>query len=496
MTERRATAPAISLRGVRKEFPGGVVAVARARPGHRRRRVRHAARPVRLGQDHGAADDRRLRAADRRHACCCAAATSPPRRRSTATCTPSSRTTRCSRTCRCCATSSTRCGSPRSAGAERRERALRGAGHRPARRRWPTARPPRCPAGSASGWRWPARWSTGPPCCCSTSRSARSTSSCASRCRSSSSRSSAASGITFVLVTHDQDEALTLADRVVVFNDGRVEQAGPRTRSTSGRRRRSSPGSSAPPTCCARRRHALLGRDGTLERAAREDQRRVPPTTRRRTADHGGRGSSASSSTPAPTTRCVRRRSTAAARSRCCCSTAATATARRPSAASRCGCPGAPSTRSGCTSRQDRRPRRKDDRHARCRRAARTVALRGRGRRSASPPAAAVAGARRAAAAAAGGAARRRRPTPGPVGAGRGQALGAGLARLRRGRLHRPGRRLGDPVRAGRPAARSPSRRSPRRPRPCSCSPPASTTWSPRPATPRCGWSTATACSR
>ena len=37
------------------------------------------------------------------------------------------------------------------------------------------------------------------------------------------------SGITFVLVTHDQDEALTLADRVVVFNDGRVEQAGPPT---------------------------------------------------------------------------------------------------------------------------------------------------------------------------------------------------------------------------------------------------------------------------
>ena len=36
-----------------------------------------------------------------------------------------------------------------------------------------------------------------------------------------------ASGITFVLVTHDQDEALTLADRVIVFNEGRVEQAGP-----------------------------------------------------------------------------------------------------------------------------------------------------------------------------------------------------------------------------------------------------------------------------
>ena len=41
------------------------------------------------------------------------------------------------------------------------------------------------PAASASAWRSPARWSTGPRCCCSTSRSARSTSSCASRCRTS-----------------------------------------------------------------------------------------------------------------------------------------------------------------------------------------------------------------------------------------------------------------------------------------------------------------------
>jgi putative spermidine/putrescine transport system ATP-binding protein len=35
-----------------------------------------------------------------------------------------------------------------------------------------------------------------------------------------------AAGITFVLVTHDQDEALILADRVVVFDAGRVEQVG------------------------------------------------------------------------------------------------------------------------------------------------------------------------------------------------------------------------------------------------------------------------------
>lgn len=33
-------------------------------------------------------------------------------------------------------------------------------------------------------------------------------------------------GITFVFVTHDQEEALTLSDRIAVFRDGRVEQLG------------------------------------------------------------------------------------------------------------------------------------------------------------------------------------------------------------------------------------------------------------------------------
>ncbi len=31
-------------------------------------------------------------------------------------------------------------------------------------------------------------------------------------------------GITFVFVTHDQEEALTMSDRIAVFNDGRIEQ--------------------------------------------------------------------------------------------------------------------------------------------------------------------------------------------------------------------------------------------------------------------------------
>jgi putative spermidine/putrescine transport system ATP-binding protein len=33
-------------------------------------------------------------------------------------------------------------------------------------------------------------------------------------------------GITFVFVTHDQDEALTMSDRIAVFNHGRIEQIG------------------------------------------------------------------------------------------------------------------------------------------------------------------------------------------------------------------------------------------------------------------------------
>ena len=32
---------------------------------------------------------------------------------------------------------------------------------------------------------------------------------------------------TTIYVTHDQIEAMTLADRVVVMNDGRIEQVGP-----------------------------------------------------------------------------------------------------------------------------------------------------------------------------------------------------------------------------------------------------------------------------
>ena len=36
-------------------------------------------------------------------------------------------------------------------------------------------------------------------------------------------------GITFIYVTHDQEEALTMSDRIAVFNEGGIEQVGPPT---------------------------------------------------------------------------------------------------------------------------------------------------------------------------------------------------------------------------------------------------------------------------
>ena len=52
--------------------------------------------------------------------------------------------------------------------------------------------------------------------------------------------------ITFVYVTHDQDEALTMSDRLAVFDQGRIEQIGePAEVCTTGRRMPSSPASSA-----------------------------------------------------------------------------------------------------------------------------------------------------------------------------------------------------------------------------------------------------------
>ena len=52
-------------------------------------------------------------------------------------------------------------------------------------------------------------------------------------------------GITFVYVTHDQEEALAMSDRIAVMNEGRIEQIGPPVEIYAGPATHSSPTSSA-----------------------------------------------------------------------------------------------------------------------------------------------------------------------------------------------------------------------------------------------------------
>ena len=190
------------------------------------RRVLHDARPVGLRQDHLPAADRRLRAPRRR-----AASSSAGARRERPAAVRARRQHRLPGLRAVPAHVGRRERRLRAEGQEGRRRRApparrRGARHgAPGRLRGPPARPAlRRPAparGARPGARQPAR-----ACCCSTSRSARSTSSCASRCSTSCARSSRRCAITFVYVTHDQEEALTMSDRLAVFNDGRIEQVG------------------------------------------------------------------------------------------------------------------------------------------------------------------------------------------------------------------------------------------------------------------------------
>ncbi len=85
---------------------------------------------------------------------------------------------------------------------------------------------PSCPAASASGWRSAARWCASPRSSCSTSRCPISTRSCACRCGSSSPSCTRSSATTMIYVTHDQIEAMTLADQIVVLDKGTISQVG------------------------------------------------------------------------------------------------------------------------------------------------------------------------------------------------------------------------------------------------------------------------------
>ena len=82
------------------------------------------------------------------------------------------------------------------------------------------------PAASASAWRSAAPSCASPRCSSSMSRFPISTPSCGSRCASRSPGCIAEIGATMIYVTHDQVEAMTLADRIVVLNQGVAEQIG------------------------------------------------------------------------------------------------------------------------------------------------------------------------------------------------------------------------------------------------------------------------------
>ena len=86
-------------------------------------------------------------------------------------------------------------------------------------------------------------------------------------------------GMTFLYVTHDQEEALTMSDHIAVFNEGRIEQVGRRSRFTSIRRASSSPVSSA--------RRTFLERSG--RRVCVRPERIVQLRTGRRRAGHDRR---------------------------------------------------------------------------------------------------------------------------------------------------------------------------------------------------------------
>ena len=104
------------------------------------------------------------------------------------------------------------------------------------------------PAASSSASRSPARSRPTRGCSCSTSRSARSTASCASALARELRALFVALGVTALFVTHDQDEAFALADRVVIIEHG-DDRAGRAAARTSGAARppSSRPGSSASP---------------------------------------------------------------------------------------------------------------------------------------------------------------------------------------------------------------------------------------------------------
>ena len=88
------------------------------------------------------------------------------------------------------------------------------------------ATPTSSPAASNNGWPWPGPWPSGRPWSSWTSPSRPSTPVSGPAVRSDVQDVLRDGGVTAVLVTHDQDEALSVADQVAVIRDGVIGQCG------------------------------------------------------------------------------------------------------------------------------------------------------------------------------------------------------------------------------------------------------------------------------
>ena len=172
-----------------------------------------------------------------------------------------------------------------------------GGGPAPGRRRRPRSAARRCstggpassPAASGSGSRSPGRWSASRTCFLLDEPLSNLDPELRVRDAGRAAGPAQRLGATMVHVTHDQTEALVLADRIAVLRDGRIEQVGPPTRSGAGPRPASSPASSAP-----RDEPAPGGRAVAPRRARRRGWRRLElgfrPEHLGARGDGGGRG--------------------------------------------------------------------------------------------------------------------------------------------------------------------------------------------------------------
>ena len=97
---------------------------------------------------------------------------------------------------------------------------------RAARRPRPAASRTSSPAASASASRSPGRSPSSRSCCCSTSRSRALDKKLREHTQFELTNIQDRTGITFVVVTHDQEEAMTLANRIAVMDSGGIRQIG------------------------------------------------------------------------------------------------------------------------------------------------------------------------------------------------------------------------------------------------------------------------------